>query len=146
VTLMMRRRSRWLPRRSGASEQLVDEVGAFVDGTLAELYEARDGRVPVWAWTNLLAHGDRASLQEAHRTDYQAADFEDRWRAARSYLAGEVLSLADQCGSLQDAQRRVLGPLELQLATDVKVEWWEPTQWVATVVAALDAERRVHRR
>jgi len=143
---MVRRRTRWLPRRSVASEQLVDEVGAFVDGTLAELYEVRDGHVPVWAWTNLLAHGDHASLRDAHGTDYQAAGFEDRWRAARSFLAGEVLSLAKQCGSLHEAQRRVLGPIELQLATDVKVEWWEPTQWVSTVVAALDAERRVHRR
>ncbi|MHB1549563.1 MAG: hypothetical protein ACYCX8_12610 [Acidimicrobiales bacterium] len=146
MALMVRRRARWLPRRSGASEQLVDEVGAFVGGTLAELYEVRGGRVPVWAWTNLLAHGDRASLRDAHGRDYQAAGFEDRWRAARSYLAGEVLSLADQCGSLDEAQRRVLGPLELRLATDVKVDWWEPTQWVSTVVTALEAERRVHRR
>lgn len=142
---MVKRRARWLPKRSVASEQLIEEVAAFLNGALAEFYEIRDGHVPVWAWTNLLAHGDEASLRRAYGMDYEAAGFDGRWQAARSYLAGEVLTLAIQCGSLDDAQRRTLAPLELQLAADVKVGWWEPTRWVSTVTAALETERHAHR-
>jgi hypothetical protein len=45
------------------SAQLVDETEAFLGGRFVERAEARGDFVPVWAWTNLLAHGSDKDLR-----------------------------------------------------------------------------------
>lgn len=62
--------------------------------------------------------------------------------AARAYLAGEVLTFAERCGSLEALQHGALVPLEFDLARAGGLERWSPAEWVATVVAALAAHRR----
>jgi hypothetical protein len=137
---------RWSPRWSATRGRLIAECEAFVTGQLAELCEQRDGSVPVWAWTNLLAHGSEEQLRRAHGTDYRRPTAPgDHWRAARSYVAGEVLALAVPFGSLQQAQRQVLVPIELELAGSVEVNCWSPKQWVAAVLAGVSERSRARR-
>lgn len=136
----------WSPRRSLAAGQLVAECEAFATGRLAELYQQRDGYVPVWTWTNLLAHGDVGVLRRAYAVEQDRPIFsEQRWQAARSFLAGEVLALGLSEGPLAEVQRSVLVPIELDLAKDRSADSWLPARWVSTVVAALDDRRRVRR-
>jgi hypothetical protein len=71
---------------------------------------------------------------------------DDEWRAARSYLAVEVLNLAAEFGPLAELQRRVLVPLEQRLASRPEVAGWRPRQWVESVEAALDKHRQACRR
>jgi len=88
----------------------------------------------VWVWTNLLAHGSEESLVAERRVaPFRMMTAEDRWHAARSYLAGEVLDLAEHYGPLLSLQRNVLVPLELQFASDPAVSSWGPRQWVESV-------------
>ena len=135
-----------MPRRSASGAELLAECEAFLAGNLAEVVLQRDGYVPVWMWTNLLAHGREAELRREYEADLRGAGtVEDGWRAARSYLAGQVLELAAEVGSLGEVQRAVLVPLELRLAGQATVEWWDEGQWVSTVAGALDAQRRARR-
>lgn len=137
---------RWSPKRSVAANQLIAESEAYLAGDLAELYQHRDGYVPVWAWTNLLAHGDEARLRRAYQAEQDRnIGVEQRWLAARSYVAGEVLALADQEGSLRLVQQQVLIDVELDLSMRSLVDDWSPEGWVGTVMAALDNHRRVRR-
>ena len=136
----------WVPRRSGSSTELLAECESFLTGTIAELVLHRDGFVPVWMWTNLLAHGSEAEIRREYEADRRATGtVEDGWRSARSYVAGLVLERARQAGSLAEVQRSALVPLELRLAGQTSVEWWDEGQWVAAVSGALDAQRRAHR-
>jgi hypothetical protein len=59
------------------------------------------------------------------------------WRAARSYLAFEVLDLTDLEFTLTDLQASVLIPLELEMAARADVAGWTPRQWVDLVEVAL---------
>ena len=44
---------------------LATECGAFLDGTLAEYWDERGVDVPIWAWTNLLAHGSEELIGQS---------------------------------------------------------------------------------
>jgi len=135
------------PRRPMAASQLIAESEAFVSGQLAELYERRDGYVPVWTWTNLLAHGSEQMLRDAYgANEDRSVDHEHPWRAARSYLAGEVLHLAEQVGSLEQVQREALRPIELELASWMSAESWASREWASTIAGVLDDYRRVRLR
>ena len=68
------------------------------------------------------------------------------WCEARSYLAAEVLDLVREFGPLDEIQRTVLVPLELELASCTDVAWWGPRQWVTGVEGALSRRRRRCRR
>jgi len=59
------------------------------------------------------------------------------WSQARSYLAGEVVDRAHRNGPLGKVQVRVLVPLESDLASRPKVDWWRPGEWVTAVLASL---------
>jgi hypothetical protein len=132
-------------RRHGAD--LAEDAEAFLSGDLAERFVRRYEPVPVWAWTNLLAHAAGERLRdERGATSPRGPAAYHQWRAARSYLAAEVLDLADACGPLAELQRGLLLPLELRLAECPAVECWLPQHWVAGVDTALRDHRRARER
>ena len=129
------------PGPPGEGTELVAECEAVLCGRYAEHLEERQRRVPAWAWVNLLAHGTAEDLQTANALGGQART--QRWRAARAYLAGEVLGTAEQgIATLGDLQRDVVVPLELQLASSERTSALTPSELVASVLAALDAHQR----
>ncbi|MGA3222020.1 MAG: hypothetical protein ABSE77_23630 [Acidimicrobiales bacterium] len=143
----MRHYTRWSRRRSRAEAELVKDAEAFFAGGLAERIESRIGTVPVWAWTNLLAHGTEDELgSESSRASPPWGDPAREWRQARSYLATDVLHRAEVNGSLAEVQRVVLVPLELKLASTPEVAGWSPGRWVMTVEAALTEQHQVGQR
>jgi hypothetical protein len=82
----------------------------------------------------VLAGCKKARPKKARPNGVLAAD---EWRLARSHLAARVLELAETDAPLEDVQRSVLVPLELELASRAEVAWWGPGQLVASVEAAL---------
>lgn len=118
--------------------ELVDDCEAFLLADLAERLERRHDRVPVWVWTNLLAHGSEPVLRREQSTPSGQFISDERWRHARAYLAGELLDQARRYGSLASLQQAVLIPLELELASRPEVARWSPGQWVAIVEGALN--------
>lgn len=117
--------------------ELVAECEAFCLGHFAEHTSEASHAVPVWAWTNLLAHGTEEELrrEEAECADRRGGARD--WRGARAYLVTEVLEVLGRGGSLQELQCQVLKPLELELSGHRSVDWWTPRRWVTTVRAAL---------
>jgi len=122
--------------------ELVDDCSAFLLAHLVDRLEQKHQSVPVWAWTNLLAHGTEQDLRGAQSVSGRRLIFDRQWHLARSYLAVEILALAQRCGPLADLQRDVLIPLELQLASRPEVARWSPRQWVTNVEAALNEHDR----
>jgi len=122
--------------QSGSSI-LAMECGAFLDGTLAEYWDERGVVVPVWAWTNLLAHGAEELIGEIVARPYRTRRAGLSWRIARSHLAYEILELTDARCTLSDLQATVLIPLELEMAARPEVSRWRPRQWVDTVDTAI---------
>ena len=116
-----------------AAAEVVPDIDAFMKGHLAETLEWRGHQVPVWAWTNLLAHAGPGELEA---DSYAGSDRADVWRQARSYLAGEVLRLAGP-QDLHQLQQAVLVPLELRLASCPGAARWKPVQWAHEVLSAL---------
>jgi hypothetical protein len=137
----------WGREREPAARELVVECDAFVTGLYAEYLLARCRRVPVWAWTNLLAHGTEHDLHEAVVIGGARVPLAAQlWWSARAYLAGEVLDMAAAGRPLRTLQRVVLAPLELQFAARPEVEGWRPAQFVHAVLAGLDERRSSYRR
>ena len=131
-----RRRARAVVRESSA--ELLSDCEAFVTGHYAEHLMAQPGRpVPAWVWTNLLAHGSLDAL----RADAAAGPRDRRpplgWRAARSYLACEVLARCSDASSLADLQAGILRPLELELSSRPADESWDNRRWASEVLASL---------
>ena len=136
----------------------VEECEAFLTGHLAEAMVRRGEYVRPWIWINLLAHGSERELRELgglggrreqerwSRTAAGPVGPATSWRDARSYLAGEVLELADACCSLGEVQRSTIIPLELDLASRTELAWWRPHEWVIVVEAALSNHCRNHHR
>jgi hypothetical protein len=93
--------------------------------------------VPVWAWMNLLAHGDARQIGEIVLRPGRPRRSSRSWRAARSYLAYDVLDLTDLEFTLTDLQASVLIPLELEMASRDDVCGWTARQWVDLVEDAL---------
>ena len=116
---------------------LVTECEAFLKGTLAEYWDGRGLVVPVWAWTNLLAHGSEGLIGESVVRPSRPRRPGRSWRIARSYLAYQVLDLTDARFTLADLQTSVLIPLELEMAARSEVSRWTPRQWVETVDRAI---------
>jgi hypothetical protein len=127
---------------------LVAECEQVLLGRYVERLEGLGQPVPVWAWTNLLAHGEEVDLRgrtapPSGRWSRSSSD----WEPARSFLAGEVLDLIDGGPlSLMELQRSVLIPLELELAANADVAHWRPEQLVTTVLAVLQDARSRRRR
>ena len=134
----------WHRGATSIAEELIGECEAFLAGTLVEVLELHGESTPTWAWSNLLAHASDAVLHEesVQETDEDPANERARWRAARSYLAKRVLEYAAQFGPLEDLQRAVLIPLELDLAASPETEWVDPPALVMRVERSLAAYGR----
>ena len=118
-------------------DTVVLECEAFLQGALAEFWDERGITVPVWAWTNLLAHGSESMIAESGARPPKRRRITHSWRLARSHLAYQVLDLTNTRGTLVDMQSAILIPLELQMADRPEVNRWTPRQWVDTVDHAI---------
>jgi hypothetical protein len=112
-----------------------EECEEFLAGHLME-YLAVTGRpVPSWAWLNRVAHArpDELMILAAggFPTDPPA------WREALVCLAREVLERAALDG-VDEFQRRLLVPKELQLIGEPGGSTLSPSQLVARVLAGLE--------
>ncbi len=116
---------------------LASECEAFLNGTLAEFWEAHATAVPVWAWTNLLAHGVESQIRDSVYRPSKQRRTGRSWRIGRSYLAYRVLDISSGDSTLEDLQSTVLLPLELELAAHPEVERWTPRRWVDAVDEAI---------
>lgn len=124
----------WPRERSALCRELVAESQAFLLGHLADEIARRNESVPVWAWTNLLAHGSHEDLRaQRELAPASGATPVERWRAALTYLSAEVSGLAESLDSLAELQSDVLVPLELDLGSKPEVDWWSPGMWVKAV-------------
>jgi len=131
-----------LERRMAA--QFAADTEAFLSGHLAERAEVRGEDVPVWAWTNLLAHGSEEDLRALSAETFSRWNWTmNQWREARSYVANDVLRRAEQSGSLVELQEMVLVPLEMDLVRNGEVARWKPGQWVKAVEKVLTEQRPV---
>ncbi len=126
---------KWEQQAGGDTVAL--ECEAFLHGTLAEFWDERGMVVPVWAWTNLLAHGSEDMIAESAARPPKPRHITRSWRIARSYLAHQVLDLTDTPYTLADLQSAILIPLELQMANRPEVDRWTPRQWIDTVDHAI---------
>ena len=115
------------------------ECEAFLAGTLAEYWEDKGMDLPVWAYMNLLAHGDARQIGECVLRPFRTRRGSRSWRVARAYLAYEVLDLTDLEFTLADLQASVLIPLELAMAGRPDAADWTPRQWVDMVEDTLRA-------
>ena len=95
---------------------LVRECEAFLEGTLAEYLDEQGLVVPVWAWTNLLAHGGPEQITECVCAPSYPVHSDRDWSVARSILAFEIFDLMEAGSPLEELQQDVLIPLELELA------------------------------
>jgi hypothetical protein len=124
-------------RRDPAGGALPQECEAYLNGTLAEYWEEQGTAVPVWTWTNLLAHGSDGQIAESVHRPARPRRTARSWRIARSYLAYEVLDLTEEDITLEELQSNVLIPLELELAAHPEVGRWTPRRWVDAVDDAI---------
>lgn len=136
----------WNTWERRAAAELVGDCEAFLAGSYAERAERQGREVPTWAWLNLLAHGTEDEVRaECWLRGPKHLDQAQRWREARSYLAAEVLSLSESHGPLAEIQRRVLVPVEQELASRPRVVR-DPRDLVGKAKRALDCHRRAARR
>jgi hypothetical protein len=124
-------------RRAWNRGVLPQECEAFLNGTLAEYWDDRGMYVPVWTWTNLLAHGSGALITETVARPYRNRRLARSWRIARSYLASEIFELVSPDYTLEELQATVLLPIELEMAASFEVSRWSPRQWVDVVDDAI---------
>ena len=129
-------------RRKRATSAAAVAVGceAFLHGTLAEYWERQGFTVPVWAWTNLLAHGSVEQIADSAFRPPRSRRIVRSWRIARSYMANELLEVTDGPRQLLAMQSDVLIPLELEMATLPAVRQWSPRQWVDAVDFAIRSQ------
>jgi hypothetical protein len=113
------------------------ECEAFLTGTLAEYWDERGTVVPVWAWTNLLAHGNEELIGESATHPLRPRRAGRSWRLARSFMAYQLLDAVESEVALEDLQSQVLIPLELEMALHPEVGHWSPQKWVDTVDLAI---------
>jgi len=133
------------PRRDIAESVVVAECAAFLTGTLAEQLEAQGKPVPVWVWTNLLAHGDEALILQSISHPFRHRLLARNWWTARADLADMVLDITHWSSSLLELQESVLIPLELDLASRPETSIWSPQQWVEAVTIAVRHQNHTDR-
>ena len=132
-------------RDARSAAELVAECEAFLTGRYPEHLADRGQPVPGWAWTNPLAHASEDRLRTMIATRGAASGSAGGWPQACSYVAGELLDLAEQRGPLPELQAGVLVPLELELISRSDVASMRPGTWVTTVEDVLAEQRRTRR-
>jgi hypothetical protein len=128
------------PKEDGES-LLVRECEAFLKGTLAEHLDELGIVVPVWAWTNLLAHGGPEQVTDCVCSQNHPRRSDRDWSVARALLAFEIFDLMEAGYPLEELQQDVLIPLELELASRPEVSRWTPRQWLDTVDEAIRSQQ-----
>jgi len=128
-----------------AADDVAAECEAFLAGRYLEYVKDRGHPIPLWAWTNPLAHAPEAQLRTMISMREDAMGPAGGWHRACCYLAGELLDLAERRGSLAELQATALVPLELELITRRELACWRPGAWVATVMAVLPDDRQMRR-
>jgi hypothetical protein len=136
----------WRRKPEPVPDDLAAECAAFLVGRYASYLAGRCRPVPVWAWTNVLAHATEADLHDLMRMPDRFVPASGRWALACAYVAGEVLDLAERHGPLPELQASVLVPLELELATRPDVKRWSPRPWVTAITTSLGDYRRARER
>jgi hypothetical protein len=127
--------------RSEDDSVLVQECEAFLEGTLAEHLDERGIVVPVWAWTNLLAHGGPEQITDCVCSPDHLRRSDRDWSVARALVAFEIFDLMEAGYLLEDLQQDVLIPLELEMASRPEVSRWAPRQWLDSVETAIRSEQ-----
>ncbi len=135
----------WRWRRDTTESTMAAECSAFLSGTFAEQLETQGLPVPVWAWTNLLAHGTEALILESIGQPFRHRLLARNWWMARAALADIVLDLTHWSSSLPELQESVLVPLELDLASRPETSLWSPRQWEDAVTLALRHQNQTDR-
>ena len=136
----------WRRTTEPVADELVAECTAFLCGGYAPYLVEHCRPVPVWAWTNVLAHATEPELHNLMRAPDRLARASGRWALACAYVAGEVLDVAERHGSLAELQAAVLVPLELELATRTEISSGSPRPWVMAVTTVLADYRRARKR
>jgi len=135
-----RRRGQRGDERDHEVTRVADECEAFLSGRLALHLTATRQPAPSWISINRLAHG---SVDEvlALGTGAEGLVRGSEWAGAIAYLAQLASELTgNDARRLQDLQRDVLVPAELDLAAD----WFrrhEPADVVTAVLAKLEGGR-----
>ncbi len=130
----MRRRRR---RDDDGEDQVAAECAAFLSGTLVERLEADGRAIPVWAWTNLLAHGSAELIAGSNTRPCRHRLLLRSWWTARAQLADLILEMTRGQCTIDELQESVLIPLELDLSSRAEVSFWNHHQWMDTVTDAL---------
>lgn len=136
-------RSRATTRMS--EEEPTADVAAFLLGHYADVLEDAGTPVPVWAWTNVLAHGSPRDLRAVAHDSYEGWTDSRHWHSGRALLAAEMLARMRRGVTLVDLQHELLVPLELELARRRDVWRWSPEQLVHAVRSAMTAYERARR-
>ena len=119
----------------------IAECEAFLEGRFAEMMEAAGIAPPPWAWMNLLAHGTEDELRAAAAPGSGS----EGWRAARAYVAGEMLDAIDNGRTtLHHLQHDVLVPVELDVLSCRCSTQWTPGQLAAGLLPLVPARQRHH--
>jgi hypothetical protein len=124
-------------RRESGADEVATECAAFLTGTLVEHWEADGRSIPIWAWTNLLAHGSKELIAQSISRPNRHRLLARSWWIARAQLAELILDITYRSCSLSELQESVLIPLELELAACQEVSFWNHRQWVDAVSDAL---------
>ncbi len=123
------------------SSGLSEECQTFLDGTYLLYLAANDKPVPGWVWINRLAHAepyDIEALADGTDSSMKALPGRAQWHGAVSFLATELLGVASAAhATVEQIQREVLVPLELQLAGENRRRWLGPDYVVSRALAAL---------
>ena len=144
VRRRLRLRDRWrLAVRDPRARELVDGCEAFLTGQYVVHRRVNRAPVPVWAWTNLLAHATEVELRSAHRVRGGRADrgHGRSWAVAQRVAIDEVLLAAERGGGLTAVQQATLIPLEQRLVSLYGVATWSPNRWLVEIHSALDPPR-----
>jgi len=135
----------WRRSEGAAAGELAAECEAFLAGRYPEYLNRRSHPIPVWAWTNPLAHAPEGQLLKMISTRGDGMGPAGGWPLACCYVAGELLDLAERRGPLTEIQATVLVSLELELVSRRDAARWRPGTWVAAVIAVLPDHPRMRR-
>jgi len=115
-----------------------DECEAFLAGRLARYLGAAGQPVPPVGWLNQVAHGTPAELSALARTSSMGTPPPSRWARTVGYLARSLLERSrETCRTIEELQRELLVPLELELIAMPECADLDPADIVRITLARL---------